>query len=177
MGLGTMMLMISVVFLGNCSWNMQLFIGVSYIVMNGLYWTMSMLPKKHYWDLSRYEWNDITPDDAKDAYKDDFRSNEGREAVKSYTRTLWYVIRETKRTAWIIRSGATAVTDQWKQWLAEAEREAKAGNRKWAAVARKDEIMMSDMDSDGQPDQAAQRAPLSEVQGRKGSVASPGSLL
>ncbi|KAJ8132418.1 hypothetical protein O1611_g1213 [Lasiodiplodia mahajangana] len=40
MGLGTLMIMVSVILLGNCKWKSQIFIGASYIALNGLYWTM-----------------------------------------------------------------------------------------------------------------------------------------
>jgi len=181
MGIGTILLMISVVLLGNCSWNMQLFIGVSYITLNGLYWAMGMLPKKLFWDLSRYQWKNITPPDARLAELT-IEGSKSREDVASFTRTLWYAIRETKRTAWVKRSGTTPDTPQWRQWLEEAEREAKANNRTWEAVARKDEIMRIDED-DPNPgnnpdrnDSAEQHAPLSEVQNRRGSVVPNGTL-
>ncbi|KAJ2967476.1 hypothetical protein NUW58_g10444 [Xylaria curta] len=64
MGLGTFLLMASVILLGNCKWSSQIFIGASYIVLNGLYWTMGLLPKRLFWDLSRYECTDVTPPEA-----------------------------------------------------------------------------------------------------------------
>ncbi|KAI9151974.1 hypothetical protein HJFPF1_09192 [Paramyrothecium foliicola] len=140
MGLGTVLLMVSVVLLGNCTWSIQLFIGGSYIALNGLYWCLGMLPASYFWNLSRYEWRDETPKDALDAHKvsdlDDWE--EGR---PSFTRTLWYIIRETQLTGWAERSGAAPNTDQWKRWLREAEHNAISGNRRWPAVRRKDALM------------------------------------
>lgn len=69
MAAGTVILMLAVVLMGNCKWNSQMFIGASYVVLNGLYWALGMLPKRYFWDLSRYDIQDITPDDAKDAHK------------------------------------------------------------------------------------------------------------
>jgi hypothetical protein len=177
MGIGTFLLMASVILLGNCSWNSQLFIGGSYISLNGMYWAMGLLPKKYFWDLSRYQVDDITPRDSRDAHKTT-DENDPREGVKSFTRTLWYCVRETERTAWVERSGAAPSTPQWKAWLAEAEQAAKSGNRQWPSIARKDELMrMSESEiemekkqkvsSDGketQPDPAEQVAPAVEVQ-------------
>ncbi|KAI1157797.1 hypothetical protein F5B18DRAFT_138554 [Nemania serpens] len=140
MGLGTFLIMVSVILLGNCKWNVQIFIGGSYIALNGLYWTMGLLPKRLFWDLSRYDFRDVTPPEAQNADKTT-DPNDPREGVKSFTRTLWYAIRETKRTAWVRRSGAAPGTPQWQTWLAEAEVAAKAGNKRWPSVARKDEIM------------------------------------
>ncbi|KAH6647914.1 hypothetical protein BKA67DRAFT_594743 [Truncatella angustata] len=140
MGLGTFTLMASVILLGNCKWKSQLFIGCAYISLNGMYWILGLLPKKYFWDLSRYNIEDITPKDAKDAHKTT-DENDPREGVKSFTRTLWWCIRETKRTGWVERSGAAPSTPQWKQWLIEAEQAAEAGNRSWPSIARKDELM------------------------------------
>jgi len=177
MGLGTMLLMVSVVLLGNCSWNMQLFIGVSYIVLNGLYWALGMLPRRYFWDLSRYRWKDITPKDALGAEGD--TSEDPREGSRSFTRTLWYTIRETEgRTGWVERSGAAPGTKQWKAWLREAKKAARKGDREWPAVKRKNDIMKTALngDEDSASEEAMQHAPLSEVQGRRPSVASHGAL-
>ncbi|KAI2621916.1 hypothetical protein GGS26DRAFT_568486 [Hypomontagnella submonticulosa] len=171
MGLGTCLLMVSVILLGNCKWNSQIFIGASYIVLNGLYWAMGLLPKYYFWDLGRYEITDITPDEAKNAHST--TSGDPREGTQSFTRTLWYAIRETKRTAWVSRSGAAPETAQWAKWLAEAEEAAIAKNKSWPAVARKDEIMkMTDADLKGpgitrqsRPyDAAKQAAPATQIQ-------------
>jgi len=69
MAVGTIILMLAVVLLGNCKWNSQIFIGASYIVLNGLYWAIGMLPKRYSWDLTRYDVEDITPPDARHAEK------------------------------------------------------------------------------------------------------------
>ncbi|SPO04928.1 uncharacterized protein DNG_07613 [Cephalotrichum gorgonifer] len=182
MAVGTVLLMLAVVLLGNCKWNSQIFIGASYIVLNGLYWGMGMLPKKYFWDLSRYEVINETQADTIDAHKRTKSSPQKSPADRSlttrlskvsvsrigtiiardggkaqipkrpetpidpdsracFTRTLWYAIRESKSSAWVTKSGAAPNTSVWKQWLNEAEREAKAENRGWKAVARKDELI------------------------------------
>ena len=181
MGLGTVLLMVSVVLLGNCGWNSQVFIGASYIALNGLYWAMGLLPREYFWDMSRYECRDITPPDARNAHLDT-DPRDRTEGVKSYTRTLWYAIRETRRTGWVERSGAAPGTKEWREWLREAERAAKKGERKWAAVKRKDEIMGdfiaeeregvdTEDGTDGEVvDMAEQRAPLVEIQPRTNST-------
>ncbi|KPM45014.1 hypothetical protein AK830_g1507 [Neonectria ditissima] len=164
MALGTTLLMLSVVLLGNCTWNSQIFIGGSYIVLNGLYWGLGMLPRSYFWDLSRYRWTDVTPPDAQRANQIT-DPNDQREGHPSFTRTLWYAIRETKLTGWVGRSGAAPGTDQWNRWLSEAEEKAVANDRKWDAVARKD-VIMKEMVREGQRmDKAAQHAPAIEVQG------------
>lgn len=148
MALGTVLLMISIVLLGNCTWNSQVFIGGSYIVLNGLYWCLGMLPRSSFWDLSRYKWRDATPDDARRANRasepNDASWVDDSERLPSFTRTLWYAIRETKRTDWVRTSGAAPATDAWRAWLAEAEENAILGNRLWNAVERKNVLMRVD---------------------------------
>ncbi|ETR98104.1 hypothetical protein M419DRAFT_103842 [Trichoderma reesei RUT C-30] len=161
MALGTILLMVSVVLLGNCTWNSQIFIGGSYIVLNGLYWGLGMLPKTYFWDLSRYTWRDATEEDGQKADTITDKDDE-REGHPSFTRTLWYAIRETKAIGWVERSGAAPGTPQWQQWLNEALENAKLGNRDWEAVKRKNEIMTQASKDGGDP--ATQRAPATEVQ-------------
>ncbi|KAM0479001.1 hypothetical protein ACHAPX_004979 [Trichoderma viride] len=157
MAVGTILLMFGVVLLGNCTWNSQIFIGGSYIVLNGLYWGLGMLPMKYFWDLSRYDCKNVTKKDSKKAHGVTNDLDE-REGYPSFTRTLWYAIRETKSIGWVERSGAAPGTPQWKQWLNEALENAKAEKRDWPAVKRKNEIMS------GVSDPAEQKAPLDEVQ-------------
>lgn len=159
MAAGTALLMVGVVLLGNTGFDAQALVAGSYIVLNGAYWLLGMLPRGHFWDLSRYVWEDVTPLDARDADKitttaaaraargaaghgDGLCAGGGEEEdAPSFTRTLWYAIRETNETWWVERSGAAPSTAQWQQWLREAGAAARAGQRGWPAVARKNEIM------------------------------------
>ncbi|KAI1824275.1 hypothetical protein F4861DRAFT_271019 [Xylaria intraflava] len=175
MGLGTFLLMVSVILLGNCKWHTQLFIGGAYIALNGLYWAMGLLPKRYFWDLDRYDIQDVTPAASRNAHEVT-DPKDPREGSKSFTRTLWFAIRETKRTAWVRRSGAAPVTPQWQMWLAEAEAAAKAGKTTWPSVARKDAIMkMSEEEISKIPtaayeydfDAAEQAVPAVQVQPRE----------
>ncbi|KAM0342789.1 hypothetical protein ACHAPU_009153 [Fusarium lateritium] len=163
MAIGTMLLMLSVVLFGNCTWNSQIFIGGSYIVLNGLYWGLGMIPRSHFWDLSRYTWRDITPEDADNANAIT-NARDQREGHPSFTRTLWYAIRETQRTGWVGRSGAAPNTEQWRKWLKEALENARSGNRSWNSVAKKNIIMRENIGDDEMFDEAAQHAPAVEVQ-------------
>lgn len=143
MALGTAMLMVSIVLLGNVGFEGQTMVGASYIVLNGAYWLASMVSKEHYWDLSRYEWRDVTPRDARHADRTT-DPNDMCDGYRSFTRTMWYVIRETKDARWAQRSGAAPGTRRWRQWLREAEEHARADNRRWAAVRRRDHIFAGD---------------------------------
>lgn len=138
-GLGTFLLMVSVVLLGNCGFTMQASIGLSYIVLNGIYWGMSLIKKTLLWDLSLYDCEDVTLDDAKGA---DANQNENSmEGKPSYTRTLWYAIRETKKIGWVKRGGAAPNTDEWDVWLKLAEENAVGNKRKWNAVEKRENVV------------------------------------
>lgn len=84
----------------------------------------------------------------------------------SFTRTLWYAIRETKEIAWVERSGATPATEKWKQWLEEAKTAAKKVDREWKAVDDKNKIFDNEDLGSRFVDvvDAEQRAPLQEVE-------------
>ena len=59
----------------------------------------------------------------------------------SFTRTMWYAIRETKDIGWVRKSGAAPETPEWDRWLKQAGKEALEDNRSWRAVTAKDEIV------------------------------------
>lgn len=226
MAAGTALLMVGVVLLGNTGFDAQALVAGSYIVLNGAYWLLGMLPRRHFWDLSRYVWEDVTPSDARNADKittaaaaaaqtarraaghGDGDGNSlcagggGEEEAPSFTRTLWYAIRETNETWWVERSGAAPSTAQWQQWLREAGAAARAGQRGWPAVARKNQIMYAGAGAGdgglpagaawgggggggtavvaGAPDEVAagpeQRAPVTVPGGGTSAAPAPGSL-
>lgn len=142
-GIGTFLLMMSVVLLGNCKWTMQAAIGSSYILLNGAYWLASLLEKDLFWDLDTYEWEDVTPPDSKRAEfpKPTDDTVGGQYGDPSFTRTLWYAIRETGKTGWVTRSGAAPATTQWDSWLQEAQDAVVNNRRAWPAVSRKDDLI------------------------------------
>lgn len=157
MGLGMVLLMVAVVLLGNCGWNSQALIGASYIFLNAVYWGLGLLPQHYFWyvarwgrsqgnanhvrDLKRYTKKEIKKDDYANAHKPPKIETDDVELNPSFTRTLWYAIRETKSVAWVERSGAMPMTEAWKKWLTEASAAARDGNRKWDAVGRKNKIL------------------------------------
>ena len=132
---------------------------------------MSLVPQKHFWNMGRYKMRDATPEDALHADRTT-DENDPLEGVASFTRTLWYAVRETKERAWVERSGALPGTVEWKKWLDEAVGEAQkaeeAGeegerqkHRKWKAVERKNAIMKN------AADKPAQRVAVDGIQGRE----------
>ncbi|KAF8246848.1 hypothetical protein K440DRAFT_552643 [Wilcoxina mikolae CBS 423.85] len=99
----TFMFMASVVFLANCTWNLQASIGLSYITLNGLYWIAALIPSRMQWDLGAYEVID-----------------EEMTTAATYTDTLVKVIKVTRETGWIKRGRAVPETEAWDSWLKEA---------------------------------------------------------
>ncbi|KAK8131584.1 hypothetical protein PG984_008022 [Apiospora sp. TS-2023a] len=132
MGIGTFLLMVGVILLGNCKWVTQVMIGASYVFLNGMYWIMGLLPRKYFWDLSRYTCVDVTPTDSKGA--ESRTSPDDREG----------------------RRGPS--TAQWKAWLTEAELAATTNPKDWTPVEHKDNIMKLS-DEELEERKKAQRAP------------------
>ncbi|CAI4219987.1 unnamed protein product [Parascedosporium putredinis] len=161
MAAGTMILMLSVVLLGNCKWNSQIFIGASYIVLNGFYWGIGMLPKRYSWNLNRFEIRDRTPSDAQRAHERvdlrqippppnpqplspelnncQLQEKHGQQQARQAL-THRYDPRAGSAD-WAKRSNAAPQTAIWDAWLIQADREARAQNRVWTAVTAKDEML------------------------------------
>ena len=133
-GIGTILVMISVVLLGNCNWTMQVVIVVIYTLLNGFYWAVSLLPKQWLWDMSRYNCEDITPVRMKNA------SKKGPDGIMpSFTRSMWYAILATGTTKWVAVSETAPKTDAWEKWTKLAEENLE--NEEWDAVAAKNTLM------------------------------------
>jgi hypothetical protein len=87
------------------------------------------------------------------------------ETKASFTRTMWYAIRETKKIGWVKKSGAAPSTSEWEKWLKLAEERAVAGDRDWNAVEMR-EVIVGQAESSpkpGEKDLAEQHVPASEV--------------
>ncbi|DAA74826.1 TPA_exp: Uncharacterized protein A8136_2244 [Trichophyton benhamiae CBS 112371] len=133
-GIGTFLIMFAVVLLGNCEWTMQAVVSAIYMLMNAMYWGSSLMPKSWIWDMSRYDWKDVTPDNVKAAHE---IGSDG--AQPSFTRTLWYAIHATEEINWVIVSGAVPQTQAWENWLELAY--ANRTDPDWDAVGEKDRLM------------------------------------
>ncbi|KFY39218.1 hypothetical protein V494_04082 [Pseudogymnoascus sp. VKM F-4513 (FW-928)] len=138
-GVATFILMIAVVLLGNCNFDQQAAIGSAYILLNGLYWWASLLPKREFWDMKMYDCKDETRDDCRHAECE--RPGGKPDDFPSYTRTMWYAIRATEEVGWVRASGAAPRTEEWAKWLDAAEKQVKEkrpGWESWEAVRAKD---------------------------------------
>lgn len=142
---------------------MQAAIGGSYMLLNFSFWMLSLLNKRRFWDLSLYEWHDITPPDALNAH---LTTSSLAEESASFTRTMWYAIRETKKIGWLKKMGAAPTTKQWDEWLQEAEDNAVKGNRKWRAVEMREQIvgmLKPSKMAEPEEDTAEQHVPAVEI--------------
>ncbi len=140
-GIGTFLLMVSVVLLGNCNFPQQLAIGASYILLNGLFWGAALIKKEKFWNMSLYEFDDVTPEDGKHAHLETVPNATDPEHIPSFTRTMWYAIRATEEIGWVKKSGAAPVTEEWDAWLKEADTAIKMKDYKWKAVTAKDRMV------------------------------------
>ncbi|CUS10356.1 unnamed protein product [Tuber aestivum] len=111
-GVGTFLLMCGVVLMGNCTWVMQAALGVSYILLNGLYQVAALLPTSWHWDFSRYTWEEI---------KDESSQQE------TYTQALWQAIKASGNTEWVRLTNAAPASGAWNTWLEEAQDHINAG--------------------------------------------------
>ena len=125
-GSSTILVMVSMVLLGNCTWVMQVVISTIYLLLHALYWLVALFPANWCWDLSYYEWENITPE-------------RDEKETPNYTRALWYCIQATKTTDWVTASEAAPRSPAWQKWLDRAY--ANCNNEKWNAVAEKDRVM------------------------------------
>jgi hypothetical protein len=140
---GTILLMLGVIFLGNAGTWLQIGFAGAYMILNAAYWVVAALPQRYHWDMSCFEVRPQTfdePDEEKFEEnlkeKDDTKLT-GQMAAKkaaappkkkkpyvsynkTFTQALWKVIIATRDIEWISRSQAAPHTDAWNEWLQEA---------------------------------------------------------
>lgn len=136
---GTAMLMFGIVLMATCMWVMQVALGASYLLLNGLYLLAALsrsTPRKRLWDLSEIKCSPIRH----------------KVRCQTYTSALWQAILETKTAEWVRASRAAPATDAWNQWLQEAEKAAQQDWRLWEAEKRLTEILIQSREMGEQAD-------------------------
>ncbi|KAJ5723988.1 hypothetical protein N7488_002023 [Penicillium malachiteum] len=105
LGASTICLMAAIVFFSNCSWKIQIAVGLAYIILNFMYWVLALLESpEQMWNMkARYE---IEPIDS--AQKENF------------TQVLWKAIQAAGEVDWIKNTDVLPGTKRWEGWLAEA---------------------------------------------------------
>jgi hypothetical protein len=102
----TILLMAAIIFFSNCTWKLQIAIGLAYIILNLVYWALALLtdPLLMWKPQARY---DI------EIYEDRVYSN--------YTQLLWNGIRSSGEVEWIRQGELAPATKNWEGWLEEAK--------------------------------------------------------
>jgi len=138
---GTFLLMIGVVSLGNASTWLQVGFAVSYMILNAAYWVVAALPSKVHWDMSCFEVrNQCFGRETKE------KTHSQQETYQKYfvdhndtfTQALWKVIVATKDIDWVKRSAAAPQTEAWDAWLHEAKAQAEVAKTKKEVINGKE---------------------------------------
>lgn len=111
-GTGVVLLIVSIVALSNCEWEMQAAIALAYTVMHVLYWFVAMLPMRWVWDMSMF-----TVKSKKEEYLGD------------YVKVVSKLINLTQSVEWVLQSEMVPDNPVWKAWIKEAEKECM--NERW----------------------------------------------
>jgi len=129
MGLGTFLFMVAVGLMSNCTWGMQIAIGLSYVLLNAMYWCLALLPPHWHWDLDRYDL--VVKSEVK---------------LGTYTEALWQAIKASGNdvsgegkgrycsTKWVRTTNAAPQSTAWNNWIKEAEEIMNNGNDNWNPI-------------------------------------------
>lgn len=142
-GTATFLLMSSVILLGNCKFFQQAAIGSAYIILNFAYWMVSLVPKKHLWDLSKYECESLLDKDKDPDFMDFLGTQQKMNPIPAYTRTLWYAIYASQCTDWCQKTDALPKTPAWEEWLEQAAIKAQIGEKEWDPVKTLNELLQN----------------------------------
>ncbi|KAI0381136.1 hypothetical protein F5Y04DRAFT_84638 [Hypomontagnella monticulosa] len=136
--LATLLYLCGLVLLSISRWETQVATGAFYLITLGLYTTFNPGYLKPEIEIQARQHFSVGCDDAH-KFKPDLR---GRERYPSFARTLWYAIRATRETEWVLRNEVVPGTPQWREWLDEAKRN--VDNKDWPAVSELERIMLND---------------------------------
>jgi hypothetical protein len=104
--LGTLLLMLGVIFLANAKLQLQFCWGGAYVVINAAHWIAAALPARLHWDLSCY-------------VLEEQGISEGHKS-HSFMDALGKAIMITQSTRWVQHGHAAPQTPVWDRWLAAA---------------------------------------------------------
>ncbi|KXS99640.1 hypothetical protein AC578_9925 [Pseudocercospora eumusae] len=108
---GTIMLMLGIVFLANAKLQLQFAWAGGYVIINIAHWIAAALPQRYNWDLSCYE---VEEQGVAGGWKN-----------PNFTEALWKAILLTKSIRWVKNGAAAPQTKVWDDWLVDAEEKAK----------------------------------------------------
>lgn len=104
---GTLMLMLAVIFLANASLTLQFCWSGAYIMINAAHWIAAAVPQRLHWDLSCYDIQE--------------QSIDGGPTNPNFTIALWKAIVFTQSTDWVHNGKAAPRTKVWDAWLEKAQ--------------------------------------------------------
>ncbi|CAK1355852.1 hypothetical protein CB0940_00471 [Cercospora beticola] len=108
--LGTILLMLGIVFLANAKLQLQFAWAGAYVLINISHWVAAALPESWHWDVSCFE---IKEQGVQGGWKSD-----------NFTVALWKAILITKAVEWVPANEAAPKTGVWSDWVNKAEEEA-----------------------------------------------------
>lgn len=120
----TVLLMASIIFFSNCTWKIQIAVGLAYIILNLAYWAMALLTSpKDLWDIGvRYDAEVVE-----------------ERTVDSLAGVLCVAIRTTGKIGWVKKASLAPSTKIWDRWLREAKKN--LHNPTWAPDAAYNQLM------------------------------------
>ena len=101
--LGTVLLMLGIVFLANATLPLQMGWALSYGLINAVYWVVAALAPHRHWDFSTYTLREIG-------------LGSGPES-KSFTIALWKAIVLTRSVDWVRHTDAAPRSPAWEKWI------------------------------------------------------------
>jgi hypothetical protein len=145
---GGLTLMAAIVLFGNCTWTMQLALGVTYAVLNVAYWFAAVLTIRDpemAWDCSWLKVEEVgrlsKPAKNEVAVSEPGVTDDGMEYSNNFELGLFYAIRLLRSTRWVRETGAVPRTEAWDEWLHLADVHLDDANwdaKKAAFTARKE---------------------------------------
>ena len=183
-GLSALLLTFSLILLASSSWTMQIAVGSTYVLLTVVWQIPTVTSSDKQSILAHFEAEQEYPPGL-DLADEEKPENADTEKMPRFARTLWYAIRATQETEWVIRSGIVPQKSGWELWLNEAQ--INIDQPLWPAVAsclhlttRAERLLFcfSTMDlEDGDPDftnptdiepsSLPKQAPQSQSQGQR----------
>lgn len=131
-GISTFLLMAAVIAMANCTLVLQYVLGITYILMNGLYWLAALLPEDWHWNLDAVydvEFHDLHEPTMGGSDKNHLEAgrlekdndNEKFVRYKRFTHALIAAIELAGGADWVRVGEVSPRNAAWNAWLEEAD--------------------------------------------------------
>ena len=108
--LGTIILMLGIIFLANATLPLQIGWAIAYGLINTAYWVVAALAPRRHWDFSAYTLHEM-------GLASRELNDRNPESQDSLPLALWQAVVLTKTTDWVHRSNAAPNTTAWVAWI------------------------------------------------------------